>query len=372
MPNPKRRKKKGVEPAALLNQLPVEDVKTFWSSDELIIESPVRLFRWRGAGPRRYFTFGEPIITEDKHQLPVIYFPSVSTIVRETLPTSPYMVEWIARHGVDKARAIADEAADYGTLMHICISQFLVARSFDLSSLGEAVEFHVKQARLKWDTTGWPDKLRSDLLAFAQFAYDYELEPLAIEAVMCSFEDGIAGALDCVARMTIKETGFFGETYKRSGKNAKKGEPKVSVRKTRIIGLLDWKSSRKGFYPEHEYALELYRKIWMRWFGESHPVSHLFNWRPNDWRKRPTYELKDQTGKREHEIPHVIELAKLRIDREPSGEMRYPARIELGALPEDARWVSPAEIAREMTGEDSDLFGEKKSNEKQKRKRKKG
>lgn len=368
----KRTKAKRKEEPPLLNQLPVELAQSFWTHKDLILESPVRLYRWRGSGPRRYFTFGAPVVESGRHEFPVTYFSSVTTVVHETLPTSPYMIEWFARYGMEKARAIAGEAADYGTLMHIMISQFLVNRSLKIGpELDDSVAFHVKQNALAWDTSGWANRLRSDLMAFAQFAADYQLEPLAIEAVMCSFEDGIAGAIDCVARLTIREKGFFGEVYERGGKKNAKGAPKESVRERVIIALLDWKSSRKGFYPEHEYQLEIYKKIWMRWYGETYPIERLFNWRPNEWRTKPSYELKDQTGKRVDEVPLVIDLAKKRIDAEPSGEMRYPKTIELGLAPDGVTFATPDEIAREFIGDDGiDLLtGEPEKRKKKGRKK---
>ena len=326
----------------------------------VIIEPPVQMYRWSGSGPRRYFCEWD----KELH-----WFLSVTTTIDAVSPTSSYLIEWIARHGVERARQIAKESADYGTLMHIVISAFLRSREMDISlpAMEAAVAFHVKQEGILYDVSSWPEQLRRDMLSFAQFCADVRLEPVAIECVLPWLKESIGGAIDCVAWVDIKEKGFWGEIYK-SGPN--KGQPKETFRVRRALVMIDWKSCRKGFYVEHEIQLEIYKRIWHSWFLETLPIEFLCNWRPTEWSKEPSYHLKDQTGRHsENEIAHIIGLAKERLSLVPPAVYQYPEKIVLQTIPESVTQIAAQDVAKSVFAEVLPAAGGE-SNGKEKKKRK--
>lgn len=142
---------------------------------------------------------------------------------------------------------------------------------------------------------------------------DTDLKPLAIELVLTNPQDGYAGAIDLCAEITIEEKGFFGDVYK-TGANA--GKPKETKRQRRIRAIIDFKSGRKGFFPEHEVQLLAYKTMWNMHF-EKYPVEKVFNWSPKDWRgTTPTYNFKDQTeSKNAQKLPYLVELARIEDEK---------------------------------------------------------
>jgi hypothetical protein len=215
--------------------------------------------------------------------------------------------------GYDESRRFAAERASYGTFMHAQIGELLINRAYDLNGLRERLKSYIESEKLPSDFINYADDFKKDILAFAQFCRDVELKPLAIELVLTNPEDGYAGAIDLCAEITIEEKGFFGEVYK-TGPN--KGQPKESKEKRRIRAIIDFKSGRKGFFPEHEIQLHAYKKMWNMHF-EQYPVEKVFNWSPKDWRgTTPSYNFKDQTdSKNAQKLPYLIELARIEDEK---------------------------------------------------------
>lgn len=279
----------------------VEQIKAEFFDEDALEEQPEQVFRLDSSGHRYYYTFdedGEPR-----------FYVSVTTLIKQTMPTSPQLIKWIADMGYEESQRYAAERAAYGTFMHAQIQELIINRSYDLDSLRERLKKYIESEKLPGDFISYTDDFKKDLLAFAQFMKDVDLKPLAIELVLTNKEDGYAGALDLAAEFNIEEKGFFGETYKTG---AKAGEPKETKRTVRVRGIIDFKSGRKGFFPEHEVQLHAYMKMWNMYFKEK-PIDRVFNWSPKDWRgTTPSYNFKDQTAsKNAAKLPYLVELAKI-------------------------------------------------------------
>ena len=180
------------------------------------------------------------------------------------------------------------ERAAYGTFMHAQFETLLIERQYDLDLLKSRLKEYIEQQNLPADFIYYADDLKRDVLAFAQFVIDYDVKPLAVEISMVHPEKNYAGMVDLVCSMLTKP----GAT-------------------DRINAIVDFKSGRKGFYEEMEIQLHLYRDMWNYNFPE-HQVERLFNFAPKDWRKKPSYHLKEQTeSENAKKIPAILELAAI-------------------------------------------------------------
>ena len=297
----------------------VEEIKAEYFNEDALQEQPEPVYRLDSSGHRYYYTFdesGEPI-----------FYVSVTTLIKQTLPTSPQLIKWIADMGYEESQRYAQERAAYGTFMHSQLAELLIARSYNLNGLKERLKMYIESEQLPGDFINYADDFKKDILAFAQFMKDTDLKPLAIELVLTNPQDGYAGAIDLCAEITIEEKGFFGETYK-TGANA--GKPKETKRQRRVRAIIDFKSGRKGFFPEHEVQLLAYKTMWNMHF-ENYPVEKVYNWSPKDWRgTTPTYNFKDQTdSKNALKLPYLVELARIEDEKRDNTVVSCAGIIDL-------------------------------------------
>lgn len=275
-----------------------EMVATFFD-DATLLEAPEKVYRLDAGRGRYYYTYDE--------NGDIDFYISVTTFIRNSMPTSPHLVKWIAEKGYEEAMRYSADRAAYGTFMHMEIAQMLIAGRYDLGALKDKLWLYVEAQKLREDFMDYLDDFKKDLLAFAQFVIDYDVKPLAIELVL-THPDGYAGAIDLVCELTTEESGFFGEVYK-SG--PRKDQPKETKRPKRLRAIVDFKSGRKGFYDEHEVQLHAYRNMWDYNFPE-YPVERVYNWSPKDWRTAPAYNLTDQTDSKEaQKLPYYVEIARI-------------------------------------------------------------
>lgn len=200
----------------------------------------------------------EPIFREDRSGTryyahvdetgAVTWYPSVTTVIRDTSPTPYGLLQWYAKHGMQEANRLRDEAAEYGTSLHIDIARIMS---------GEVVT---------------PDSERKakDLMAWVAFCEERKVEPIAVEIPLVSKRLKVAGTADLVCRMT------FGGTS--------------------VLAMVDIKSG--GSYEDHAVQLDMYRQAFNEQYREAlgESVFFMFNWHPNDWTKKPTYKLVNQTA----------------------------------------------------------------------------
>lgn len=245
--------------------------------DNKIIKQPEPLYRLDYKGKRMYYRFvnGNPE-----------FYTSVTTFLHNQIPTSKYLLDWQREHGEDEML----ERAHYGTFLHSVFETLLITKQFNLDKLPELLKAFTIKEKCEYKEE-WVEELKKDTLALAQFIIDYKVKPIAVEIILYHPTDGYAGALDLVAEFDYEEKGNFGEVY-ASGE--RKGQPKESKRTIRVIGILDLKSSRKGFYESHICQLAAYREMWNLKYPEL-PIEKIFNLAPQGWDTKPAYRIKEQT-----------------------------------------------------------------------------
>ena len=114
-----------------MSKLQIENCRPVFLDADYLREPAYTLYRLNVEGSRFYYRY-----TEDKE---VMKYISVTSLISMTLPTSPHLTKWIAGMGWENAEEYKTERARYGTLMHICIEQLLIAREFDLDSTEDIV-----------------------------------------------------------------------------------------------------------------------------------------------------------------------------------------------------------------------------------------
>lgn len=243
-----------------------------------LIEPPYKVWQLNSKGHRYYYKFDDDGTPE--------FYPSVTTILSQTLPKSEFLIKWIADKGIEEAERYKAERAAYGTFMHAQFEELIINRNYDLDDLKDKLKNYIEINRLPADFIYYADDLKKDVLAFAQFVMDYDVKPLAVEIALVHPIYNYAGMIDLPCTMLVKP----GSTE-------------------RINAIVDFKSGRKGFYEEMEIQLYMYKMMWEENFPDM-PITRIYNFSPKDWRKKPTYKLKDQTNSpNADKIPYLLGLA---------------------------------------------------------------
>lgn len=262
----------------------VEEMTAMFFDEKTLIEPPYKVWQLNSKGHRYYYRYDDAGNSE--------FFPSVTTILSQTLPKAPHLINWIANKGIEEAERYKGERAAYGTFMHAAFEELLINRAYDLDGLKGKLKEYIEVYRLPDDFIYYADDLKKDVLAFAQFVLDYDVRPLAVEIALVHPYYKYAGMIDCPCTM-----------------RAKIGSD------DRINAIVDFKSGRKGFYEESEIQLGMYRDMWNVNF-EKFPVTRIFNFSPKDWRKKPSYNLKEQTESPNiRKIPYLLEIAAIEDEK---------------------------------------------------------
>ena len=252
--------------------------------DGALIEPPYKVWQLNSKGHRYYYKFDDNGTPE--------FYPSVTTILSQTMPQSPFLIKWIADKGIDEAERYKAERAAYGTFMHAQFEELIINRVYDLDGLKAKLKDYIDNNKLPADFIYYADDFKKDILAFAQFVLDYDVKPLAVEIALVHPYYKYAGMIDCPCTMLAKIGGD-----------------------ERINAIVDFKSGRKGFYEESEIQLGMYRDMWNVNF-EQFPVTRIFNFSPKDWRKKPSYNLKEQTESPNiRKIPYLLEIAAIEDEK---------------------------------------------------------
>jgi len=243
---------------------------------------PQRIFRYDASGERYYATVERNADTYD-----VQWYPSVTAVLRGTSPMPYGLLQWYKQHG-DEADVMRDEAAERGTAIHALMADYLMGAAVDLSAI--------------------PADYVKPLLSFAQFVHDYGVTPLAVEVPVVSTLYGIAGTIDLVCSMTTP--------------------------RGREVCIVDFKTGT-SFYRDHAVQLAYYREAWNAQILEAYRnealmdagaplVTRVYNVAPKDFRKEPTYAIKDQTDVVTlDELMQRSSLYQLTNDTKPKARKSY-------------------------------------------------
>ena len=264
----------------LIPGMTVEEIKAIFFDASSLREPPYKIYQLNSEGYRYYYRYNE--------QGQIERYPSVTTLLKQVMPTSPQLIEWIAKNGMDGATEKRDLAAAYGTFMHSQFEKLIISRKYDFDAVPEIMlEYMAKENLPEKFFAENISKIRKDVLAFAQFVRDYNVKPLAVEIGLVHPEYHYAGCVDLPCVMTDPKTG---EVFR---------------------AIVDFKSGRKGFYEEHELQLHMYKDMWNVNFPDS-PIVHVFNFSPKDWRTKPTYNLKEQTDSvNAKKLPYLLALGAI-------------------------------------------------------------
>lgn len=262
----------------------VEEIRAVYFNADALKEPAYRLFQLNSDGHRYYYRFNDAGEPE--------FYPSVTTLLKQVMPTAPALLDWMIANGKDGSTEKRDLAAAYGTFMHGEFEKLIINRRYDFDSVPAALLAYMERENLpKKVFAEWLPKVRKDVLAFAQFIKDWNVKPLAVEIGLYHPKFHYAGCLDLPCIMTDPKTGKS------------------------FVAIVDFKSGRKGFYEEHELQLHLYREMWNVHYPEM-PVARVFNFSPKDWRKAPTYNLKDQTDSvNAKKLPYLLALATIEDEK---------------------------------------------------------
>ena len=301
-----------------------EELHPMFYDTTKLIRQPQIVYRTNDGKQRYYYSISD--------QGKIVRLPSVTTVLSAVMPKSEYLIKWISDMGKQAAERKMNQAADYGTLMHMCQSQYLLDKKFDMATIPARINTYKISKRIDYDTRFWRYDLEKDMMAFHKFCYDHDIEPIAISLMLMDEEMGIAGELDIAVRMTIG-TGENGKINKTDLVYEKDGVTVKTDKRRRITAIIDMKSGRHGFYPTHEAQLKMYEGMWNRKYPEN-IVDKVFNWSPKDWDTEPGYNLKDQTDSIEgQKIGKYIEL--FNIDENARTAKRFThitGLIELGVM----------------------------------------
>lgn len=300
-----------------------EEIKAIFFDSASLIEPAYRLYQLNSDGYRYYYRFGQNGEPE--------FYPSVTTLLKQVMPTPPQLLDWMIANGKEGATEKRDLAAAYGTLMHGQFESLLINRRYDFDTVPTVVMNYIEQQNLPDKVfTDWCVKIRKDVLAFALFVRDYNVHPMAIEIGLVHPQFHYAGCLDLPCIMT---------------------DPKTAETFTAIV---DFKSGRKGFYEEHELQLHLYKQMWDINFPEK-PIQRLFNFSPKDWRIRPTYNLKDQTDSpNASKIPYLLALAAIEDDKRDNTLtiVRGVLDLDKGKIADNILTLSLSELVQQKHSDD--------------------
>lgn len=294
----------------------VEEIKALFFNADALREPAYKIYQLNTDGHRYYYRFvnGEPE-----------FYPSVTTLLKQVMPTPPGLLDWMIANGKDGATEKRDLAAAYGTFMHGQFETLIINRKYDFDAVPAVLSDYIMRNNLPERMFNeWAVRIRKDVLAFAQFVRDYNVRPLAVEIGLVHPEFHYAGCIDLPCMMTDQKTGEI------------------------FPAIVDFKSGRKGFFEEHELQLHLYRAMWNNNYPET-AIERVFNFAPKDWRTKPTYHLKEQTDSANAaKLPFLLQIAKIEDEKRDNTVTIVRGKLDLdkSAIADNLLSLSLAELIK--------------------------
>ncbi len=272
-------------------ELTIEQIKSMYFDDDALKLPSYQMYRLNTPKGRYYYTYDE----EGKPR----FYISVTNIIGRFTPTPPYLIDWIAQQGKEGAEQIKNRRAAYGTIMHQAIDDLIINNGIDIDSLPGMVDQYFEENKTYGaNRDEFVEELKKDVTAFAQFMIDKDVTPITVEPILKSDEFGTAGAIDLFCKMNFN--------------------------KKQVYAIIDFKGGKKAFYESNELQLAYYKyAILEEWPEFKDEDIMLFNWSGKDWRKKPEYNLKNQTGKHSYdELKLYSDLYKIKTSSAPIEETR--------------------------------------------------
>lgn len=297
------------EPQVVQPGMTIEEMKALYFDHHALHEPRYRLWQFNSAGRRYYYTFGKGG--------EAIFFPSVTTILRNVMPENRFLTEWKVSLGKEAAEAYTQERADYGSFIHGQLATLAALRSYNLDGVRDALVDYTQRNKI---AAGFVDaheeEAKADIIAFARWMWEYDVQPYAIEVSLFS-SVGYAGMIDLVANqrtVSRSEEAMAVSVAKAAADDAKVAKIRAKAAE-RIDAIDDFKTGKKGFYDEHAVQLEMYRRMWNENFPDK-PIDRIFNVAPKDWRKTArkavSFSFEEQTNNPVlRRVDLFIELFKL-------------------------------------------------------------
>lgn len=252
-----------------------------------------------------------------------IYMSNTEALA-SVLPTSEYLLRWYAQNGTG-VYDLLDDLAGIGTMFHVLAKDFFETGELDLDGLDDLISGHIEKDGIEYQTQ-WLEPLKKRLMALAQWAIDWKVEPIANEIMLVSTELQIGTAIDLVARM----------------QDPKKGGP--------FVGIVDYKAGKvtegtKKYYEGHVLQLGVCRQVWNENYGTGSlitellrnaglmpiDVTRIFNFSPKAWRTSPSYTFTEHT---DHpslaKLPYLAPLMKMNFQNKSYSWRKFSGKLELG------------------------------------------
>lgn len=229
-------------------------------------------------------------------------YKSLTSFLGEVMPRNRHLENWRAEMAADLgSRKAADEfvfqTAEYGSGLHIAVAHYCQNLGVDWAAFEAWAFDYLMKSGFKNGTLSVAfAELTKDFASMLQFFHDYQVKVIAVE-IPVFLSDGVATLIDLVVEMNAKEY----------------TEKTPEEKRKRVKAIVNIKSGKKGFFPEHVFQLEGERRMFNETFSDlvGYQIKEVFNLAPADWKESPTYKLKNQT--KEIEQGGVVELFNIKL-----------------------------------------------------------
>jgi len=258
------------------SNIKLEEVQALYFDKDAFKETGIELRRLDNKGQRNYYSLKD-------NEVEWVY-TSVTTFIKQVLPTSPYLMDYMRDKSKEEQEAILKSSSTYGTLMDMLFCRLLIDGT--ITDIYTTVAgFIAREGVVTADVNKWVDSLKKDCLSFCQWVKDYEVKPLLVSCPLASKALDIAGTLDLYCEMNSRM-------------------PTKTIKPKRVRAIVDFKAkigdmsedhSRGSFYSGECLQLHIYKTLLDHNFPDTNTEAY-FNFSPKNWRTAPTYNLKDWTG----------------------------------------------------------------------------